>query len=61
MKKHLVVSLHDTLFYLNSTWVIPLMFAMMDVKKVAFNWRIMMNPRDIKVKDISKSVFKYYH
>jgi hypothetical protein len=39
------------------TWVIPLRFAGMDVKWVASMWKIMMNPHDIYMEDISDVFF----
>lgn len=61
MKKHLEASLMGTLFhmcksgrsFLNPMRVIPLRSNMMDVKRAVPIWRIMVNPRNIKMGDIS--------
>jgi hypothetical protein len=62
MKKHLGATLPGTLFhmckgvqfYLNPTsmWSIG-----MDIRRVALIWKIMMNPHDIKIKNISNVFF----
>lgn len=40
-------------YYPNSTWVIVLSSLGMDVKCVASIWKIIMNPRDIEMENIS--------
>lgn len=65
MRKHLGVTLVGILyhtcksgmFYPNPTRVILLRFVRMDVKHVASIWKIMMNPHDIDIQDISSAFF----
>lgn len=44
-------------FYPNPTWVIPLRFVGMDVHRADSMWKIMMNPYDIEMENISKVFF----
>ena len=44
-------------FYPNPTWVIPLKLANIDVRLVASIWKIMINPHDITMEDISNVFF----
>jgi hypothetical protein len=65
MKKHLGVTLPNTMFYVcksgqfhpNPTWGIAMGYVGMDVRKVALIWNIMMNPHYIKMDDISNVFF----
>lgn len=40
-------------FFLNPMWIIPLRSNMMDVRRAASIWKIMVNPHNMKMDDIS--------